>query len=87
MRTLLPNFPQGRRSMADQRPEHHHRQQPPHEAVLLSKIITEKKQIRITFLDGDTLIDRLRWHTPYHLGMKDGKVINKSAIKFWEVID
>lgn len=73
--------------MADQRSEHHHRQQPPHEAVLLSKIITEKKQIQITFLDGDILVDGLRWHTPYHLGMKDGKVINKSAIKFWEIIE
>jgi len=65
-------------------PQRHH---PPHEAVLLSRIITEKKQIRITFLDGDTLIDGLRWHTPYHLGLKDGKVVNKSAIKFWEVVD
>jgi len=73
--------------MGEQRPEHTHRPQPPHEAVLLSKIITEKKQIRITFLDGDTLIDGLRWHTPYHLGMKDGKVINKSAIKFWEIMN
>jgi hypothetical protein len=75
-------------AMADQRTEHPHRHhQPPHEAVLLSKIITEKKQIRVTFLDGDTLIDGLRWHTPYHLGMKDGKVINKSAIKFWEIVE
>jgi hypothetical protein len=73
--------------MGEHKPEHTHRHQPPHEAVLLSKIITEKKQIRVTFLDGDILVDGLRWHTPYHLGMKDGKVINKSAIKFWEVID
>lgn len=73
--------------MGDQRHDHPNRQQPPHEAVLLSKIITEKRQIMITFMDGDTLTDRLRWHTPYHLGLKDGKVVNKSAIKFWEVID
>ena len=73
--------------MGDQKSDHHHRPQPPHEAVLLSKIITERRQIQVTFLDGDTLIDGLRWHTPYHLGMKEGKVINKSAIKFWEVID
>jgi hypothetical protein len=73
--------------MGEERPEHLHRSQPPHEAVLLSKIITERKQIRITFLDGDTLIDGLRWHTPYHLGMRDGKVINKSAIKFWEIVE
>ncbi len=73
--------------MGEQRPEHTPRPQPPHEAVLLSKIITEKRHIRITFLDGDILIDRLRWHTPYHLGMKDGKVINKSAIKMWEITE
>jgi hypothetical protein len=62
-------------------------QQPPHEALLLSKVITEKKQIRITFLDGDTLIDGLRWHTPAALGLRDGKVVNKSLIKFWEVAE
>lgn len=72
--------------MADPR-ESSLRPQPPHEAILLSKVITEKKQIRITFLDGDILIDGLRWHTPYHLGMRDGKVVNKSAIKFWEVME
>ena len=73
--------------MGENRPDQQQRHQPPHEAVLLSKIITEKRQIRVTFLDGETLIDGLRWHTPYHLGLKDGKVVNKSAIKFWEVID
>ena len=73
--------------MGEQRSEHPQRNQPPHEAVLLSKIITERRRIQITFLDGDVLVDGLRWHTPYHLGMKDGKVINKSAIKFWEVIE
>ena len=63
------------------------RPQPPHEAILLSKVVSEKKQIRITFLDGDTLIDGLRWHTPECLGLRDGKVVNKSAIKFWEVLE
>jgi hypothetical protein len=63
------------------------RPQPPHEAILLSKAITEKKQLRITFLDGDVLIDGLRWHTPQQLGLRDGKVVNKAAIKFWEVME
>ena len=63
------------------------RQPPPHEALLLSKAISGKKQIRITFLDGDTLIEGLRWHTSDSLGMRDGKVVNKSAIKFWEVME
>jgi len=63
------------------------RAQPPHEAVLLSKIITERKQVLITFMDGETIQDGLRWHTPYHLGLRHGKVVNKSAIKYWEVID
>jgi hypothetical protein len=67
--------------------DHSLRQQPPHEAILLSKAITEKKQIRITFLDGDVLIDGLRWHTPSQLGLRDGKVVNKSAIKFWEIVE
>ena len=63
------------------------RQSPQHDAILLSKAISEKKQVRITFLDGDVLVEGLRWHTLHHLGMRDGKVVNKSAIKFWEVID
>ncbi|MDH4120476.1 MAG: hypothetical protein OEV94_02070 [Deltaproteobacteria bacterium] len=63
------------------------RSQPPHEAVLLSKIITEKKSVRVTFLDGEVMTDGLRWHTPYHLGMKNGKVVNKSAIKYWEIVE
>ncbi len=67
--------------------QHPPRSKPPHEAVLLSKIITEKKQIHITFLDGDVLIDQLRWHTAYQLGMKNGKVVNKAAIKYWEIIE
>jgi hypothetical protein len=72
--------------MADPR-ESSPRQQPTYDAIQLSRAISEKKQIRITFLDGDVLIDGLRWHTPYHLGMRDGKVVNRSAIKFFEVID
>lgn len=59
----------------------------PHEAVLLSKIIAERLTIRINFLDGEILIDGLRWHTPYHLGMRQGKVVSKSAIKYWEIIE
>ncbi|MGK0289639.1 MAG: hypothetical protein ACI86H_001085 [bacterium] len=57
----------------------------PHEAVLLSKIISERLKIKITFLDGELLVDTLRWHTPYHLGLRSGKVVNKSAIKYWEI--
>ena len=63
------------------------RQEPPHEAVLLSRVITEKRQLRITFIDSEVLIDSLRWHTPDSLGLKSGKVINKRAIKFWEVVE
>jgi len=59
----------------------------PHEAVLLSKIIAERLTIKITFLDGEILIDGLRWHTPYHLGMRQGKVVNKSSVKYWEIIE
>jgi len=72
--------------MADSR-DSSGRNHPPHDALLLSKVISEKKQIRITFLDGDTLIDGLRWHTSESLGMRDGKVVNRSSVKFWEVVD
>lgn len=58
----------------------------PHEAVLLSKIVSDHSNIKLTFVDGEILIDQLRWHTPYHLGLNGGKVVNKSAIKYWEVI-
>lgn len=63
------------------------RSQPPHEAVLLSRVITERKQIEITFLDGEIFIDHLRWHTPQHMGLRGGRVVNKSAVKFWKVLD
>ena len=60
---------------------------PAYEAILLSQVTSEKKQIRITFLDGDVLIERVRWHTPDTIGLLDGKVVNKQAIKFWEVLE
>ena len=56
----------------------------PHEAILLSKLVSEQKEIRITFLDGEYLIDQLRWHTVNQLGLLSGKVVNKLAIKYWE---
>ncbi len=58
-----------------------------HDAIMLSKIISEKQYIKITFPDGEYLVDQLRWHTSDHLGLKSGKVINQSAIKYWEVVD
>lgn len=58
-----------------------------HEAILLSKIISEKQSIRITFPDGEYLVDQLKWHTGNSLGLKNGKVVNKSLIKYWEVVD
>lgn len=69
------------------KPEHTRKNPPPHEAILLSQSITEKQQIRITFLDGDVLIDHVRWHTPEYIGLRDGKVVNKQAIKYWEIIE
>ena len=57
-----------------------------HEAIMLSKVISEKQSIKITFPDGEYLIDQLRWHTINSLGLKNGKVVNKSAIKYWEVV-
>ena len=60
---------------------------PAYEAILLSQMITEKKPIRIIFMDGDVLIEQVRWHTPECIGLKDGKVINKRAIKFWEAVN
>lgn len=63
------------------------RSQIAHEAIMLSKIISEKQSIKITFPDGEYLIDQLRWHTINSLGLKNGKVVNKAAIKYWEVVD
>ncbi len=57
-----------------------------HEAIMLSKVISEKQSIKITFPDGEYLIDQLRWHTISSLGLKNGKVVNKNAIKYWEVV-
>jgi hypothetical protein len=63
------------------------RQTQDYEAIQLSQLITERKQIRIVFQDGDTLIEAVRWHTPQWIGLRDGKVVNKQAIKFWESLD
>lgn len=57
-----------------------------HDAILLSRIISEKLTLKVTFLDGDYVIDQLRWHTQDNLGLKGGKVVNKAAVKYWEVI-
>ncbi len=67
--------------------EHYHKAPPPHEAILLSQAIVEKQQISITFLDGDILIEYVRWHTPEYIGLKDGKVVNKKAIKYWQIME
>lgn len=58
-----------------------------HDAIMLSKVISDKSTIKITFPDGEYLIDQLRWHTNDNLGLKNGKVIFKGAIKYWEVVD
>jgi hypothetical protein len=58
-----------------------------HEAIMLSRVISEKQSIKITFPDGEYLIDQLRWHTLDSLGLKNGKVVNKSAIKYWEIAE
>ena len=58
-----------------------------HDAIMLSKVITEKLTIKITFLDGEYLIDQLRWHTIDSLGLKNGKVVYKGAIKYWEIVE
>jgi hypothetical protein len=63
-----------------------HKVQVAHEAIMLSKTISEKQSIKITFPDGEYLIDQLRWHTTSSLGLKNGKVVNKQAIKYWEVV-
>ena len=56
-------------------------------AIQLSQAITDRKQLRLVFLDGDTLVETVRWHTPAWIGLRDGKVINKQALKFWEPLD
>ncbi|PCI27515.1 MAG: hypothetical protein COB67_08385 [SAR324 cluster bacterium] len=57
-----------------------------HEAILLSRVISEKQTIQIAFPDGEYLIDQLRWHTHNQLGLMSGKVVNKLAIKYWEIV-
>ncbi|MCP4297001.1 MAG: hypothetical protein GY786_15465 [Proteobacteria bacterium] len=56
-----------------------------HEAMLLSRIISEKQTIKLSFPDGEYLVDQLRWHTQNQLGLSSGKVVNKGAIKYWEI--
>lgn len=56
-----------------------------HEAILLSRIISEKQTIKVSFPDGEYLIDQLRWYTQNQLGLASGRVVNKQAIKYWEI--
>lgn len=58
-----------------------------HDAIMLSKIISEKQEIKITFPDGEYIVDQLKWHTTDNLGLKSGKVVNKAAIKYWEIVE
>ena len=58
----------------------------PHDANLLSQAIVDKRPICITYPDGDVMIEQVRWHTPECIGLRDGKMVNKKAIKFWEVM-
>ena len=57
-----------------------------HDAILLSRIISEKQTIKISFIDGEYIADQLKWHTESQLGLKSGKVVNKNAIKYWEIL-
>ena len=57
-----------------------------HDAILLSRVISERQTIKITFLDSDYVVDQLRWHTHENLGLKGGKVVNKTVVKYWEII-
>ncbi len=68
-------------------PDKKNKPQIAHDAIMLSKVISEKLTIKITFPDGEFLVDQLRWHTSDNLGLKTGKVVNKAAIKYWEVFD
>jgi len=58
-----------------------------HDAIMLSKVTSEKLTIKITFPDGEYLVDQLRWHTSDNLGLMNGKVVNKAAIKYWEIVE
>lgn len=58
-----------------------------HEAIMLSRVISDKQNIKITFMDGEYLVDQLRWHTSTSLGLKTGKVVNKALIKYWEIVE
>jgi len=58
----------------------------PYDRILLSKAVAEKQTIKISFPDGEYLIEQLRWHTVEHLGLISGKVVNIHAIKYWEIL-
>jgi len=57
-----------------------------HDEILLSKVVLEKSTIRVTFPDGEYIIDQLRWYTAKYLGLINGKIINRSAVKYWEIV-
>jgi len=58
----------------------------PYDRLLLSKAVAEKLTIKISFPDGEYLIDQLRWHTVDYLGLISGKVVNLRSIKYWEIL-
>lgn len=59
----------------------------PHDRLLLSKAVAERWFLKISFPDGEYLIDQLRWHTLEHLGLVEGKVVNLRAVKYWEILE
>lgn len=69
--------------MSDKKPK----TQIAHDAIMLSRIISDKQTIRISFPDGEYIVDQLKWHTSDYLGLKNGKVVNKLAIKYWEIVE
>ena len=72
---------------SDSRAERKGKSQIAHDAILLSRIISDKLSIKISFLDGEFIVDQLKWHTREHLGLKSGKVVTKHAIKYWEIVE
>lgn len=57
-----------------------------HEAIALSQALANKASIRISFVDGEYLIDRVKWYTSNQIGLDSGKIVNKGAIKYWETL-
>lgn len=57
-----------------------------HDEIMLSKVVSEKSTLRIAFPDGEYLIDQLRWYTSKYLGLHNGKIITRSAIKYLEIV-